>query len=91
MFTLKVTTSLAEVVAREDGLVVFYSGGQFEVRYIGHEFLFQAQFAKSSATCTGERLGKYEDFYFSPFNNQGYSAGFKVPGYSKSMIAARIS
>ena len=49
--TLKVTTSLAEVVAKEDGLVVFYSGGQFEVRYIGLEFLFRAQFAKSSATC----------------------------------------
>ena len=87
--TLKVTTSLAEVVAKEDGLVVFYSGGQFEVRYIGLEFLFQAQFAKSSATCTGERLGTYQDFYFSPFNNKGYSTGFKVPGYR--MIATRIS
>ena len=87
--TLKVTTSLAEVVAKEDGLVVFYSGGQFEVRYIGLELLFQAQFAKSSASCTGERLGTYEDFYFSPFNNEGYSTGFKVPGYP--MIATRIS
>ena len=87
--TLKVTTSLAEVVAKEDGLVVFYSGGQFEVRYIGLEFLFQAQFAKSSATCFGERLGTYQDFYFSPFNNEGYSTGFKVPGYP--MIATRIS
>lgn len=88
-FTLKVTTSLAEVVAKEDGLVVFYSGGQFEVRYIGLEFLFQAQFAKSSATCTGERLGTYQDLYFSPINNEGYSTGFKVPGYP--MIATRIS
>ncbi|CAH3028592.1 unnamed protein product [Porites evermanni] len=87
--TLKVTTSLAEVVAKEDGLVVFYSGRQFEVRYIGHEFLFQAQFAKSNANCAGERLGTYEDFYFSPFNNEGYSTGFKVPGYP--MIATRIS
>ena len=87
--TLKVTTSLAEVVAKEDGLVVFFSGRQFEVRYIGHEFLFQAQFAKSSVTCAGERLGTYQDFYFSPFNSEGYSTGFKVPGYP--MIATRIS
>lgn len=87
--TSQVTISSAQIVVRDNVLVVLYSKGQFEVRYIGNELIFQALFILPSDSCFMERLGDYGDFYFLPFIEDGLSPGFKVPGFL--MDATRIS
>lgn len=88
VLTSEVTISSTQIVAKEDALVVFYPKGQFEVLYIGDELIFQARFARASTSCYYERAGTYADFFFFPFNENGFSTGFKVPGYP--MVAKRV-
>lgn len=87
--TYKTTTFSAQIVVKNDVLLLLYSRNQFEVRYIGNDLIFQARFVFPSDSCFTERLGYYGDFFFLPFNKDGLSMGFKV-SVDSVMVAGRI-
>lgn len=84
----KISTSVVQIVRKDNFLVVSSPKQNFEVRYIGYELLFQASFVYPTDTCYYGQLGYFADFYFLPFDENGLSPGFKVP--NSLMKATRI-
>ena len=91
ILTSKRSSVEARVVAKNNILVVYYgTKHSFEIRDIGDKLIFQAYFGESSDSCLIETLGSYEDLHFFPFDANGLSPGFRVPGWNH-MIATRSS